>query len=95
MVFNGIANQYLDNPIKVATGDRVRVFVLNASPSIDSSFHVVGTIFSSVINEGYQLLPGNRGNWGAHDGSPDRQARGARPRGGRRDSCHDPCVMRP
>jgi len=65
VVFNGIANQYKDNPIKVATGDRVRVFVLNAGPSVDSSFHVVGTIFSSVIKEGYQLLPGNPGNWGA------------------------------
>ncbi|MBA3875851.1 MAG: nitrite reductase [Anaerolinea sp.] len=65
VVFNGIANQYKDNPIKVATGDRVRVFVLNAGPSTDSSFHVVGTIFSSVIKEGYQLLPGNPGNWGA------------------------------
>ncbi|MES2210527.1 MAG: multicopper oxidase domain-containing protein [Chloroflexota bacterium] len=65
VVFNGIANQYKDNPIKVATGARVRVFVLNAGPSIDSSFHVVGTIFSSVIKEGIQLLPGNPGNWGA------------------------------
>ncbi|MBI3746002.1 MAG: multicopper oxidase domain-containing protein [Chloroflexi bacterium] len=65
VVFNGIANQYKDNPIKVATGARVRVFVLNAGPSIDSSFHVVGTIFSSVIKEGISLLPGNSGNWGA------------------------------
>ncbi|MEZ0240383.1 MAG: multicopper oxidase domain-containing protein [Chloroflexota bacterium] len=65
VVFNGIANQYLDNPIQVATGARVRVFVLNAGPSVDSSFHIVGTIFSSVIKEGIQLLPGNPGNWGA------------------------------
>jgi nitrite reductase (NO-forming) len=44
VVFNGVANQYLDNPLKVDTGKRVRVFVLDAGPSIDSSFHVVGTI---------------------------------------------------
>ena len=30
----------------------VRVFVLNAGPSVDSSFHVVGTIFDTVIKEG-------------------------------------------
>jgi len=65
VVFNGVANQYLDNPLGVGTGDRVRVFVLNAGPSIDSSFHVVGTIFSAVTKEGVQLAPGNDGAWGS------------------------------
>jgi len=65
VVFNGVANQYLNNPIKVGTGSRVRVFVLNAGPSMDSSFHVVGTIFSSVIKEGVRLDLGNPGNFGA------------------------------
>ena len=65
VVFNGVANQYLDNPIAVGTGDRVRIFVLNAGPSIDSSFHVVGTIFSSVIKEGVRLERGNEGNFGS------------------------------
>jgi nitrite reductase (NO-forming) len=65
VVFNGVANQYADNPIAVGTGERVRVFVLNAGPSIDSSFHVVGTIFSRVIKEGVQLGLGNPGNFGS------------------------------
>jgi nitrite reductase (NO-forming) len=65
VVWNGVANQYLDNPIQVGTGERVRVFVLNAGPSIDSSFHVVGTIFSRVIKEGVQLNLGNPGNFGS------------------------------
>jgi nitrite reductase (NO-forming) len=65
VVFNGVANQYAENPIQVQTGDRVRVFVLNAGPSIDSSFHVVGTIFSSVTKEGVHLVPGNDGSWGS------------------------------
>ncbi|HXG25824.1 MAG TPA: multicopper oxidase domain-containing protein [Candidatus Binatia bacterium] len=65
VVFNGVANQYVDNPIQVGTGDRVRVFVLDAGPSIDSSFHVVGTIFSSVTKEGIHLEPGNAGSWGS------------------------------
>ncbi len=65
VVFNGVANQYKDSPLKVGTGDRVRVFVLDAGPNIDSSFHIVGTIFSSVTKEGIHLLVGNEGNWGS------------------------------
>jgi nitrite reductase (NO-forming) len=65
VVFNGVANQYLDNPIQVGTGSTVRVFVLNAGPSVDSSFHVVGTIFNRVIKEGVHLTKGNDGNWGS------------------------------
>lgn len=65
VVWNGVAGQYVDNPIAVETGDRVRVFVLNAGPNVDSSFHVVGTIFSRVIKEGVQLSLGNVGNFGS------------------------------
>jgi nitrite reductase (NO-forming) len=65
VVFNGIANQYKDNPIQVTSGGRVRVFVLDAGPNIDSSFHVVGTIFDTVTREGVQLVRGNAGGWGA------------------------------
>ena len=38
VVFNGIANQYKDNPVAVKTGGRVRVFVLDAGPNEDSSY---------------------------------------------------------
>ncbi len=65
VVFNGVANQYLDNPIQVATGGRVRLFVLDTGPSIDSSFHIVGTIFDTVIKEGIALTRGNAGGWGS------------------------------
>jgi nitrite reductase (NO-forming) len=65
VVFNGVANQYKDNPIAVTTKGRVRAFVLNAGPNIDSSFHVVGTIFDTVTKEGVQLLKGNAGGWGS------------------------------
>ncbi len=65
VVFNGVANQYLDNPLKVETGKRVRIFVLDAGPSIDSSFHIVGTIFDTVTREGVHLVKGNKGNWGS------------------------------
>lgn len=65
VVFNGVANQYKDAPIQVGTGERVRVFVLDAGPSIDSSFHIVGTIFDTVIKEGVTLTKGNPGSWGS------------------------------
>jgi nitrite reductase (NO-forming) len=65
VVFNGIANQYLDNPVAIEAGKKVRVFVLDAGPSVDSSYHVVGTIFDQVIKEGVWLERGNDGSWGA------------------------------
>jgi nitrite reductase (NO-forming) len=65
VVFNGIANQYKDNPIMVGTKSRVRVFVLDAGPNVDSSYHVVGTIFDTVIKEGITLAKGNAGGWGS------------------------------
>jgi nitrite reductase (NO-forming) len=65
VVFNGIADQYKDNPIPVETGETVRAFVLNVGPNIDSSFHIVGTIFDTVIKEGIHLTRGNEGNWGS------------------------------
>ncbi len=65
VVFNGVANQYVDNPIQINTNKRVRAFVLNAGPSMDSSFHIVGTIFDTVIKEGVSLMPDNKGHWGS------------------------------
>ena len=65
VMFNGVANQYLENPIKVGTGERVRIFLLVAGPNIDSSFHIVGTIFDTVTKEGIPLVRGNDGSWGS------------------------------
>jgi nitrite reductase (NO-forming) len=65
VVFNGVANQYKDNPVQIEPGKNVRVFVLDAGPSVDSSFHVVGTIFDNVVKEGIELKRGNADGWGA------------------------------
>ena len=65
VLFNGVADQYKDHPLEVGTGKRVRIFVLNTGPSIDSSFHVVGTIFDTVVKEGVSLERGNDGAWGS------------------------------
>ncbi len=52
IAFNGYANQYKDNPITVKRGERVRMYVLNAGPSIWSAFHVIGTVFDRTVVEG-------------------------------------------
>jgi len=52
IAFNGYANQYKDNPITVRQGERVRMYVLNAGPSIWSAFHVIGTVFDRTVVEG-------------------------------------------
>jgi nitrite reductase (NO-forming) len=65
VVFNGVASQYKDHPIPVAARDRVRIFILDAGPNIDSSFHVVGTIFDTVHKEGVSLVKGNPEGWGS------------------------------
>ncbi len=76
VVFNGIANQYKDHPVQVEAGKRVRVFVLDAGPNLDSSFHVVGTIFDNVIKEGVGVKRGNAGSWASQavDLSPAQAA---------------------
>lgn len=59
--FNGYHNQYVHAPIRVETGDRVRVWVVNNGPSENSSFHIVGTVFDTVFKEGtYTLRPDDR-----------------------------------
>jgi nitrite reductase (NO-forming) len=65
VAFNGVKDQYKDHPLQVATGKTVRVFILDAGPNIDSSFHIVGTIFNTVVKEGIALTPGNAGHYGS------------------------------
>jgi nitrite reductase (NO-forming) len=52
IAFNGYADQYKDHPIDVRRGERVRMYVLNAGPSIWSAFHVIGTVFDRTVVEG-------------------------------------------
>jgi uncharacterized cupredoxin-like copper-binding protein len=52
IMFNGYANQYKANPITVKKGERIRMYVLNAGPSLWSAFHVIGTVFDKTTVEG-------------------------------------------
>ncbi|MDX3242897.1 multicopper oxidase domain-containing protein [Streptomyces sp. ME18-1-4] len=55
-VFNGVANQYTQQPLKVKAGERARFWVVAAGPSDGIAFHVVGTVFDTVYKEGAYLL---------------------------------------
>ena len=52
ITFNGFADQYKDHPIAVKKSERIRMYVLNAGPSIWSAFHVIGTVFDKTVVEG-------------------------------------------
>jgi nitrite reductase (NO-forming) len=65
VVFNGYVNQYQHAPIRVEQGERIRVFVLDAGPSENSAFHIVGTIFDTVYKEGTYLLRPDERNGGS------------------------------
>ncbi|MEU5942794.1 multicopper oxidase domain-containing protein [Micromonospora sp. NPDC047548] len=52
VVFNGYSAQYAHRPLPARAGERVRVWLLDAGPNRDSSFHVVGTQFDAVYREG-------------------------------------------
>ena len=52
IAFNGFANQYKEKPIIVGKGEKVRMYVLNAGPSVWSAFHVIGTVFDRTVVEG-------------------------------------------
>jgi nitrite reductase (NO-forming) len=43
--FNGYANQYVTHPLTAKPGETTRFWVVAAGPTLDSNFHVVGTIF--------------------------------------------------
>lgn len=48
VVFNGRPDQYIQEPIRVKVGDRVRFWVVSAGPTHPCNFHVVGEQFDSV-----------------------------------------------
>lgn len=77
VVFNGIANQYDQQPFAAKVGERVRFWVLDAGPSRASSFHIVGGQFDTVYLEGAYRLRNGRGAFGESGGGS--QALGLQP----------------
>ncbi|QXL83695.1 multicopper oxidase domain-containing protein [Comamonas sp. NLF-1-9] len=52
VAFNGVAFQYQDHPLTAEPNERVRLYVVNAGPSLWSAFHVIGAIFDKVYPDG-------------------------------------------
>jgi len=50
--FNGYANQYVTHPLTAKPGQTVRFYVVAAGPTLDTNFHVVGTILDRAWVDG-------------------------------------------
>ena len=48
MTFNGYAGQYVTHPLTAKPGERVRFWVVDAGPSLDTDFHIVGTLLNTA-----------------------------------------------
>ncbi len=46
VTWNGYAGQYVKHPLTAMPGDNVRFWVVAAGPSLDTQFHVVGTLLN-------------------------------------------------
>ena len=50
--FNGYANQYVNHPLTSNPGETVRFWVVAAGPTLDTNFHVVGTVLDRAWPNG-------------------------------------------
>ena len=48
MTFNGYSGQYVTHPLTANPGELVRFWVVDAGPSLDTDFHIVGTILNTA-----------------------------------------------
>ncbi len=66
LMFNGYALQYVHRPLTVRTGERVRIWVVDAGPNRSTAFHVIGGQFDTVFKDGaYLVRPGRPGAGGS------------------------------
>jgi nitrite reductase (NO-forming) len=52
VTWNGYANQYVAHPLTADPGDTVRFYVMDAGPSLDADFHIVGTLLNRAYVNG-------------------------------------------
>ena len=55
--FNGYANQYVTHPLTAKPGETTRFYVVAAGPTLDTNFHVVGTILDRAWVNGDMTSP--------------------------------------
>ncbi|HJS27062.1 MAG TPA: multicopper oxidase domain-containing protein [Actinomycetota bacterium] len=70
VVFDGMFNRYLDAPLEARPNELIRLWVMNAGPTLDNAFHVIGALFDHVYPDGnptnalnglqtYEVAPGS------------------------------------
>lgn len=52
VVFDGLANRYMATPLVAKPDELIRIWVVNAGPSLDNDFHVIGALFDHVYPDG-------------------------------------------
>ncbi len=52
VVFDGKAGRYMDSPLQAHPNERIRLWVVNAGPTLTSAFHVIGALFDHVYPDG-------------------------------------------
>lgn len=57
LAWNGAAFQYRDHPLPAKVGERVRLHVVNAGPTLWSAFHIIGALFDVVYVSGNPANP--------------------------------------
>jgi FtsP/CotA-like multicopper oxidase with cupredoxin domain len=61
VTFNGYAGQYVSHPLEAHPGHTARLYVVDAGPSFDTDFHVVGTILQRAWINGDVVDPPQHG----------------------------------
>lgn len=70
VVFDGMFNRYLDAPLQAQPNELIRLWVLDAGPTLTTAFHVIGALFDHVYPDGnptsqlnglqtYNIAPGS------------------------------------
>lgn len=52
VTFNGAARQYEQQPLAASPGELIRIYVVNAGPTLFSAFHIIGAVFDRVYADG-------------------------------------------
>jgi nitrite reductase (NO-forming) len=52
VVFDGMFNRYLDAPLQARPNELVRLWVMNAGPTLTNAFHVIGALFDRTHADG-------------------------------------------
>ena len=59
VVWNGVFNQYQTAPLEAKPNELIRLWVMNAGPTLTSAFHVIGALFDHVYADGNPTSPMN------------------------------------